>query len=136
VKRLAERERLQGRISRIGEACKVFARAFKEGIFTFEEFRGACRVLSTLIRSFDSDAGDLCLLASHAENLEQFKHVCRMSSKSWKNRGSRKRVKLSSKRDCVGETPREIYCLLQKIWLGGRGYYSLMGARNAEAKSK
>lgn len=66
-------ESLEGRISRIGEACQVFAKGFEEGTLTFIEFRGACGFLSTLIRSFNSDAGDLCLLASHAENLEQFK---------------------------------------------------------------
>ncbi len=69
-------------ISRIGKACQVFTRGVEEGVLTFIEFRAACRLLSTLIGSVDSDAGDLCLLASHAENLEQFKPVCRMSSQS------------------------------------------------------
>ena len=85
MKRLAE-------ISRIGKACQVFTRGLEEGVLTFIEFREACRPLSTLIRSVDSDAGDLCLLASHAENLEQFKPVCRMSSQSWKTGESRKGV--------------------------------------------
>jgi len=83
MKRLAE-------ISRIGRACQVFTGGLEEGVLTFIEFREACRLLSTLIRSVDSDAGDLCLLASHAENLEQFKPVCRMSSQSWKTGESRK----------------------------------------------
>ena len=86
VERLAEREEVGGRISRINTACQVFTRGFKDGIFTFTELRRACRFLSTLIESFDRDARDLCLLASNAEKLEQFKSVCRMSHQRWRTR--------------------------------------------------
>lgn len=84
VQEAVEREGLEARISRIGEACQVFTRGFEEEVFTFKELREACRFLSTLIGSLDRDAGDLCLLASHAENLEQFKPVCSMSRQRWR----------------------------------------------------
>ena len=86
IERLAEREGLEDRISRIGKACQVFRSGFEDGVLAFEELRQACRFLSRLIGSFDRDAGDLCLLASHAENLEQFKPVCRMSRQRWRTR--------------------------------------------------
>jgi hypoxanthine-guanine phosphoribosyltransferase len=86
TKRLAEREDLEDRISLIERACQIFNRGFDEDVFTVTELRGACRFLSKLIRSFDKDASDLCLLASRAENMEQFQTVCRMSRQRWRTR--------------------------------------------------
>jgi hypothetical protein len=68
--RLAERERLGDRLSPIRRASQIFRRGFGEGGFTFKELRDACRFLSKLIGSFDGDAGDIYLLASHAEKPE------------------------------------------------------------------
>jgi hypothetical protein len=85
IERLAERRHPGDRLSRIGMACQVFTRGFEEGDFTFEELREACRFLSKLIGSFDRDAGDLCLLASHAENVEQFQSICKLSRQHWEH---------------------------------------------------
>ena len=52
-------------------------RGCEEDVFTLKELRGVCRVLSPLIGSYDSGAGDLCLLASHAETRNQFEPLCR-----------------------------------------------------------
>ena len=84
IERLAEREHLGDRLSQIRRACQIFRRGFEKGNFTFEELRKVCRSLSTLIGSFDRDARDLCLLASHAENVEQFKPICKLSRQHWK----------------------------------------------------
>ncbi len=80
---------LEARISQIEKACEVFTRGFEDGVFAFRELKGNCRFLSILVGFFDRDAGDLCRLASHAENLEQFKTVCRMSCQRWKMREAR-----------------------------------------------
>jgi hypothetical protein len=83
IQRLSKREPLENRISRMHRACQICRKRFEEGDFTFEELRRACRSLSTLISSFDRDAGDLCLLASHAENGEQFTPICKLSRQHW-----------------------------------------------------
>ena len=83
LEKLAERVELEDRLSLIRAACQVFRRGCDEGGFTFKELRGACRFLSTLLGAFDSDAGDLCLLASHAENRRQFEPICSLSRRQW-----------------------------------------------------
>lgn len=83
LKRFKEEECLEDRIALIARVCQVFAKGFLDGIFTFKELRGACRFLRSLISAIDKDAGDLCLLASHAENVEQFKSICKMSRQRW-----------------------------------------------------
>ena len=78
LKRFEEREHPEDRLS-LNEKCQRLRRGCGNGLITFQDLRRACRFLSTLIRSVDRDAGDLCLLASHAENLEQFVPICEMS---------------------------------------------------------
>jgi len=86
TERLAEREDPEDRISLIKRACQIFNRGFNEDVFTVKELRDACRFLSKLIKPFNRDASDLCLLASRAENMEQFQTVCRMSRQRWRTR--------------------------------------------------
>jgi hypothetical protein len=83
MEQLAERADREDRLSLIRAACQVFRRGCDEGAFTFKELRGACRFLSTLLGAFDRAAGDLCLLASHAENRRQFEPICNLSRRQW-----------------------------------------------------
>jgi hypothetical protein len=83
--KLAARADLEDRISLIRGACEIFRRGFDGGVFTFKELKGACSFVGTLIQPFDWDAGDLCLLASHAENREQFRFICSMSRQQWRS---------------------------------------------------
>lgn len=81
--RLAELDAREDRLTLIRAACQVFRRGHDEGVFTFKKLNGACRLLSTLLGLCDRDAGDLCLLASHAETRSQFNFICRMSRRQW-----------------------------------------------------
>lgn len=95
--RSAERGHLEVRVNRISEACQTFIKGFEEGAFTLKELEEACRLLSTLIGSLDRESGDLCLLASHAETIEQFEPICMMSCERWKmsmdSEGMRRRAR-------------------------------------------
>ncbi|KON29466.1 hypothetical protein AC480_03110 [miscellaneous Crenarchaeota group archaeon SMTZ1-55] len=81
--RLAELDTREDRFTLIRAACQVFRRGHDKGAFTFKELKGACRLLSTLLGPCDTGAGDLCLLASHAETTSQFDAICRISRRHW-----------------------------------------------------
>ena len=83
IERLVKRKCLDDHISLIREACQVFKRGVKDSVLAFREIRESCRFLSRLIKFVDRDGGDLCLLASHVKNMEQFKPICRMSRQQW-----------------------------------------------------
>ena len=79
-------EAVEDRVSRLKGVDYLFKKGSEEGVFTFEELRSACSFLSTLVKSVDGDAGDLCLLASHAEKVEQVVPICEMSRQRWARR--------------------------------------------------
>jgi hypothetical protein len=83
MEQLAERADREDRLSLIRAACQVFRRGGDAEAFTFKELRGACSFLSTLLGAFDRATGDLCLLASHAENRRQFEPIYNLSRRQW-----------------------------------------------------